>query len=331
MRVEVADEIEVRCKARVVQHVPGVAADREHLAGLHVVVFVEHKAARVLGHGASVDHGLAEVFAGRLQRGQFEQAIGGREEAQVASARGELRVGNLKRAVFEQARVGKAVALGKLNEVVPVKRATQALAIQHRVVAHGRWHAAVGIHVREIKLAARFEQALHTGQHRVFVGRKIDNAVGHDHVEAGGLQTQLIEPLDVAVQKPCVAVAKDLRVVGLMGARHGQLFVSHVHADHLTRWADQLCQRIDVAARAAAQIEHAAALKQRRAHQAAAVVARQHLGVHAREQRLEPLGHGAGVAAGTGFKVCRALQLVTIVVLDEVVGGGLNGHEICSK
>ena len=64
MRVKVTNEVEVLCKARAMQHVPSVAANRKDFASLDVVVFVEHKAAGVLQDGAFVDHRLAKVFAG---------------------------------------------------------------------------------------------------------------------------------------------------------------------------------------------------------------------------------------------------------------------------
>lgn len=85
----------------------------------------------------------------------------------------------------------------------------------------------------------------------------------------------------------------------------------------------QLSQHIHVAPRAAAQVQHAAALEQRRAHQATAVVARQHLGMDLRQQRLEPCRHLARIAAGGGAQVGAALQLFAVVVLHDVMHGVL--------
>jgi hypothetical protein len=86
----------------------------------------------------------------------------------------------------------------QMLEVVPVQRAAQAFAIQHRVIAQRRRHAAVGVDIGEVELAARLEQAMHLAQHRVLVGRQVDHAVRHHDIEAGVLQAQLIQVLDVA-------------------------------------------------------------------------------------------------------------------------------------
>ena len=81
MAFEIADEAEVRCEAGLLQHPERVAAHRKHLAGFDRVVAVEIEAVGVLGNRASVDHGLAVVFAGVFQFGDGEQAVGGGVEA----------------------------------------------------------------------------------------------------------------------------------------------------------------------------------------------------------------------------------------------------------
>jgi len=106
-----------------------------------------------------------------------------------------------------------------------------------------------------------------------------------------------------------------------MGAGHGQLFVGHVHAHDLARGAHQLCQCVHIAARATAQVQHAAAFQQGRAHQAAAVVAREHLRVDLGQQGFEPLGHLADVAAGGGLEIGRAAELLAVIVLNQVMHG----------
>ena len=77
MRVKVADEIKVRRKAGAMQHVPGVAAYGKDFASLDVVVFVQGKAASMLGNAAFVGDGLTEIFAGSLQLGQLEKPVSG--------------------------------------------------------------------------------------------------------------------------------------------------------------------------------------------------------------------------------------------------------------
>ena len=58
MSGEIADEIEMRGKARLGQHAPGVAADREHLAALDQMMPVEFEGVGLLRHGSLVDHRL---------------------------------------------------------------------------------------------------------------------------------------------------------------------------------------------------------------------------------------------------------------------------------
>ena len=64
---EVADEIEVRSQARLVQHSPGVAADREYPPGVDPMVLVQDVPLLVAGDIPPVDHRLAVVLARRLQ------------------------------------------------------------------------------------------------------------------------------------------------------------------------------------------------------------------------------------------------------------------------
>ncbi len=114
---------------------------------------VEREALRLPGQGAAIHHGLAVVLPGAVEAVDPEQPPGRREEADVPQLGGERRVGHRERAVLDQARVGEAGGAGQREEVLPVQRAAQAFAVQHRIVAHRGGHAAVGIHVGEVELA----------------------------------------------------------------------------------------------------------------------------------------------------------------------------------
>ena len=126
---EIANEIKVFCEAGVLEHAPGIAADREYAPGFDVVVAVQTEPLRAVGHGAPVYHRLTVILAVIFQPFQLEQPVGGREEADVAQLCRQRRVGDLQRPVFHQPRVGEALAFGELQEIVPVQRAAQALAI----------------------------------------------------------------------------------------------------------------------------------------------------------------------------------------------------------
>ena len=133
------------------------------------------------------------------------------------------------------------------------------------------------------------------------------------------LEPQLVQPLDVAEAEFDVVAgeAEGLPMVFAMRLGDGELLLGHVDADHPAVLADQLRQGVDVAPGAAAQVQHLQAFEPGRADQAAAVVARRHLRVDARQQRLHPVRHLAGVAAGGGAQVGAAFQLVAVIVLDQ--------------
>ena len=246
MLAEIANKAEVRREAAVMQHAVGVAAHREDLAGFDVVVLVEDEAVGRIADAAVIDHRLTVVFAGRLQVVQLEQPIGGGVEAGIAQFGGQLGVGDGDRPVFHQTRVGKAVALGQVMEVVPVQRAAQAFAVEQLIFAQRGRQAAVGIDVGEVQLAAFLQQAIGLAQHAVLVRREVDHAVGDDHVEAGIAQAQGIEVFDIALAKLDIGKAELLGVVLQMGVGHRQLLDGHVHANHLALAAHQLRQQVAV-------------------------------------------------------------------------------------
>ena len=274
MTAEITDEAEMRRQTAFGEHAEGVAAHRKHLAGLDPVVLVEGQGVGVFGNRAAVDHRLAVVFAGILQLGEMEQAVGGGEEADRAGAGGERRIGDLQGPVADQAGIGEAGLAGQAQEIVPVEGATEAFAVEHRIVAQRLGHTPVGIDIGEEELTAALEQAPHPVQHGQLVGGEIHHAVGDHQIEAAGLQRQLLQLLDAALQKLHVGEAKLLGVVLLVSPGHRQLLRRHVHPHHLTAGAHQLGQQVDIAAAAAAQIQHPQTLQQWRHHQPTAVVAR---------------------------------------------------------
>ena len=160
---------------------------------------------------------------------------------------------------------------------------------------------------------------MHAAQHRVLVRRQVDHAIGYDHVEAARIEAEFVEPLDIAMQEAHVVIAEGIAVELVVPLRHRKLLFGHVDADHFARRADQLRQCIHIAPRAAAQVEYATAFQQRRTDQAAAIIARQHFRVDARQQRLQPFRHLADVAAGAGFEVARMLQRLAVILLNDVM------------
>ena len=65
MAAEIADELEMRGKAAVVQHAPGVAADRKDAAGFNGMVFIPREHPFVVWYAAAPDAGSRSIEARR--------------------------------------------------------------------------------------------------------------------------------------------------------------------------------------------------------------------------------------------------------------------------
>src|SRR5215510_14602193 len=155
---EAADEIEMRGKARLGQHAPGVAADRKHLASLDQMMSIEFESVGLLRYRPLVDHRLAVILAGRLQSVELEQPVGRREELRLAELRPHRRVLDRDGTPRDKARVEETGLLGERQEVVPIECAAQALAIEQGIGPGVIGEPAVAIDIGEIELAAGLEQ-----------------------------------------------------------------------------------------------------------------------------------------------------------------------------
>ena len=163
-------------------------------------------------------------------------------------------------------------ALGEhAAEVLDVEGTGEALAAQDRVVVETFRHAAVAENVREKQLAARLQHAENLGEQLLFERREVYHAIRYDHIHAR--VGDAFHVLDEALQKLDVAlrVAEALHVRVLETAREIELRDGHVDADDLALLAHELAGDVDVAPRAAAQIEHRGALERGRQGRAAAV------------------------------------------------------------
>ena len=107
--LEVAIEVEMGGKPGIVQHAPGVAADREIFASFDTMMLIEHKHVRMMGYGAPINHGLTIVFAGRFQIVQLEQPVGGGVKTDISRTRPSSALSNGNSAVVNEPWVGKAM------------------------------------------------------------------------------------------------------------------------------------------------------------------------------------------------------------------------------
>ena len=184
---------------------------------------------------------------------------------------------------------------------------------------HRLRQASIDVDVGKIELTAGLQQPLNAAQDSRLVGGEIQNAVADDDVKAAGLQIELLQTLDLSLKETNVGVTKLLGMEGEVLPSHRELLRGHVHTDHLAAGPHQLGEQIDIATTAAPQVEQAAALQQRRANQAAAVVATADLRMDPSEQGLQPIRHRVGIAAGTGLEVSGALEFLAVIGLDDVL------------
>jgi len=151
---------------------------------------------------------------------------------------------------------------------------------------------------------------------------RVHDAVRDDDVEACGFEAEFAEALDITFVEFDIRprMAEAVHVPADMRLRDGELFGRHVDTGHEALRPDEAGQRIDVAPRAAAEIEHAHPLDLFGDHEAAAVIARQHLVMDERQRAFHMLGHGARVAAGIRLEVARAFQRLAVIFLHALDG-----------
>ena len=135
----------------------------------------------------------------------------------------------------------EACGAGQREEVVPVQRAAQAFAVQHRIVAHGGGHAAVGIHVREVNSPPRRSRRKTSRSTAALSGHRL--ITQFDTITSKLASSRPSSPRrSITLEEAHVAAreAEGLAVVVLVAARDGELLGGHVHADDLAMLADEL-------------------------------------------------------------------------------------------
>jgi len=131
-----------------------------------------------------------------------------------------------------------------------------------------------------------------------------------EFAQLSGLNLRIVLELDVGL-----GIAERLGVVVLMAPRHLQLRRRHINTHHLAMLPNQRRQRIDIAARTAAEVEDARAFQRLRRNQPAAVIAGQHLVMDLGQHRLHMVRYIVRRAAGIGLEVAAALQHLAVISL----------------
>ena len=189
---------EVPAVSGSLQHASRVAADRLGPALDEARVLVKVKVPRHFPHAAVVDGELPVVFLGGLKSFALDGPHGAAGKAHKAhlGLQGQVVHVHLVHHVEDEAIKARGLHLGA--EVLQVQRATQTLPHEHGVVSQGLGHAAIGVHVAEVQLAARLQHPMDFGKHQVLEGRKVHHAVGHHQVNALVFDPGALQVLDVA-------------------------------------------------------------------------------------------------------------------------------------
>ncbi len=65
-------KIKVTGKTRIMQHAPGIAANRKLLAGFNKMMLIQYKRVRMMWYRAAVNYRLTVILARQFKLGQFE-------------------------------------------------------------------------------------------------------------------------------------------------------------------------------------------------------------------------------------------------------------------
>mmetsp|Transcript_19139 Transcript_19139/g.66563 ORF Transcript_19139/g.66563 Transcript_19139/m.66563 type:complete len:264 (-) Transcript_19139:257-1048(-) len=244
----------------VVEHLPRVPADWEHLARLDRVVAIQLELVWADWACALVDNCLAVVLAVALKAIQLPEPVRSGEELDTTQLALQLPVLNRDHTVLHEPGILESARLREVLEVVPVQCSGDALAPQHSVLAQALRDATVGIDIAEVELTAGLQQPVRLLQHALLVWAQVDHAVAHDHIETLRFQAQLVQTLDVAQLEVHVAVTELVRVPAFVGVGDVELLLRHVHAHDAALGPDELRGDVDVAAGAAAEVEDREAL-----------------------------------------------------------------------
>ncbi|MEJ2518566.1 MAG: hypothetical protein P8Y82_11580, partial [Methyloceanibacter sp.] len=136
MSRKVTDEVEIGREARVGQHAPDIAAHGKHPVLLDQVMVVEDEHLRLFGNAAAIDDSLPVVLASGLEVIELEQPVGRREEARIAQLLAHFGIIDFDRTAADEARIEEARLLRHRQEVVPVERPAETLAVEQRVGTH---------------------------------------------------------------------------------------------------------------------------------------------------------------------------------------------------
>ncbi len=158
---------------------------------------------------------------------------------------------------------------------MPVHRARQALAIQHRVFGQMRRHATIRVNVREIHLTTGLEQTISVAEYSALVDSEVNHTVRYDQIKRVIGQVDLIQCLDIRLDEIDVRqrITVTIHVKIEMRPCHFQLLRRHIDARYMPVRTHQSRQQVNIPAGTAPEIEHTQAIKRLGQDQSAPVIA----------------------------------------------------------
>jgi len=118
------------------------------------MVRIEVKNILVLRNSTMIDRRLTVVLTAGVHFLDLEQTISGRNKACRPDLLDDGGVLDFQGTRRDLSRIGEAALLGDFDEVIPVQRAAQAFADEHRVLPQIVIETPVGVDVGEIHLTA---------------------------------------------------------------------------------------------------------------------------------------------------------------------------------
>ena len=302
--------LRVAARLQVRRH---VAADR-HGAPLdetHLLRQVE--VALVLGDGAQVRRRLLVVLLAVLEVGALDRAHRVRGKADAAELGRNLEIADVHLFFLDVEEGVDAVGREHAAEVLDVHRTREALPSQDRVIVEALRHAPVAEDVGKVQLAAGLEHAEDFPEQLLFERGQVDDAVGHDHVDA--LVGNRAHVLDVALDELDVALLEPERgnLRRLVAPSELELARRHVDADDVPVGADELCGDVHIAPRPAPEVEYRAPFKCRRQRRAAAVEVRDNVGIDVLQDVEHVFGRSRGAIARVGAQRFAVLERIVVV------------------
>mmetsp|Transcript_4760 Transcript_4760/g.6217 ORF Transcript_4760/g.6217 Transcript_4760/m.6217 type:complete len:310 (-) Transcript_4760:201-1130(-) len=309
MRTPIPHEVKMFLKPCLLQHIVRIPTHRENLALLHVMVIIQSPSTLKARNGPLVNHRLSIIFTMRLQTIQLKQSVRGRIKFQIGMPQIVHfilygLVFNSNGCILHKTRILESTCLGKILKIIPVQCPAKAFPPKDLIFLQFRGDTTIGVHVREVQLASRFEKAVTRFQYRLFIGAEIDDTITDNNIHTLIFERRnIIQFFNQSQVEFNIVISKLFRMIGLCLLRHLELFFCHIHTNNPSLRPDQLTGNVHIPSRTASQIQNGHSLDFIGDAESTSVVLSNHIGVNVLNGRCDMWGRRGGRAACIGFEV----------------------------